>query len=139
MELTNATRGFVFFGIGIHQDFPAENMKKLMLRPLLKQLHEHHRKLNSTRVNPRVLWAATHAPGLLKTARVVEQSAASVQRYNDEIGKFLQEWDVPVFDTYHMTDGVMAFDGAHYGLGVNRVKVRILMQYLLDLTLKKLW
>ncbi|XP_070196564.1 uncharacterized protein [Littorina saxatilis] len=131
MELLNKTRSLVFIGTGIHDNFNANDTKTTILKPLLQQLR------NVT--YPRILWAATHAPGLLKTPRIQEQSYESIRRYNKEISDFLSEFDVPVFDTFNMTDGVMSFDGAHYGMGVNKVKVRVLLAYLLELYLKHLW
>lgn len=131
MQLVNVTRSLVFIGTGIHDNFRAEETAEKILRPMLEQLRNF--------THPRILWAATHAPGLLKTPRVPEQSYESVQRYNEEIGRFLSGWHVPVFDTFNMTDGVMSFDGAHYGLGVNKVKVQVLVAYLVELYLQHLW
>ena len=130
-DLANVTRSLVFIGTGIHDNFRAAETEEKILRPMLEQL--------ANLTYPRVLWAATHAPGLLKTPRIPEQSYESVQRYNAEIARFLRARHVPVFDTFNMTDGVMSFDGAHYGLGVNKVKVEVLWAYLLELYLQHLW
>ncbi|XP_076441316.1 uncharacterized protein LOC143280522 [Babylonia areolata] len=130
--LNVSRRSLVFLGTGVHDNFRAEETKVKVLRPLLE-------RLGGNRTYPRVLWAATHAPGMLKTPRIPEQNAESVVRYNREMEQFLKRWGVSVFDTFNMTDGVMSFDGAHYGLGVNRVKVRVLLAHLVELYLRRLW
>ena len=140
MEVAGVDRSFVFLGTGVHDNFKVNETKGQILQPTLSKLRAHHRNRNSTWNNsrPRILWASTHAPGLLKTPRIPEQSAESVQRFNQEMYDFLRDFDVPVFDTYNMTDGCMSFDGAHYGVGVNKMKVRILFQYWTELYLKGL-
>ena len=131
LQLANVTRGFVFVGTGVHDNFKANETQTKVLLPVLQRLR------NAS--YPKILWASTHAPGLMKTPRIQDQSSESVRRYNAKMEEFLRPWGVPVFDTFNLTDGVMSFDGAHYGLGVNRVKVRILLAYLMELRQGHLW
>ncbi|KAL8571884.1 hypothetical protein ACOMHN_011476 [Nucella lapillus] len=131
LSLRNVSRSLVFIGTGVHDNFRTNETEAQIIQPLMEQLRNH--------TYPRILWAGTHAPGLLKTPRIPEQNGESVRRYNEDIGRFLRRWNVSVFDTYNMTDGVMSFDGAHYGLGVNRVKVKVLLAHLLELTLQGVW
>nr|KAG5711797.1 hypothetical protein BaRGS_023561 [Batillaria attramentaria] len=133
LELRNTSRSLVLVGTGIHDNFKANETQQKVLLPLMQRMKSE----NVTR--PKVVWAATHAPGLMKTPRVPEQSYESVLKYNMRMKEFLTEWQVPVFDTFNMTDGLMSFDGAHYGLGANKVKARIFLNYLLELYLNHEW
>ena len=77
-----------------------------------------------------------HAPGLLKTPRVPSQNRESIIRFNADIFNVLEKWSIPIFDSFNFTDGTTSFDGAHYGKGVNDVKVQIFLNYILELKLR---
>lgn len=94
-----------------------------LLVPLLKQA--------SQSMWPKIVWSATHAPGLLKTPRVKSQSTESILKYNEKIRSILDVVGIPVFDTFKLTNGTVSFDGVHYGRGVNLAKAQIFLNYLL--------
>ncbi|GFO39942.1 hypothetical protein PoB_006644700 [Plakobranchus ocellatus] len=81
---------------------------------------------------PEVIWASTHAPGLLKSPRIPSQSKDSIARYNAKTKAMLSTKSVPVFDTFELTKQTMSFDGAHFGRGVNDMKAQILLNYILE-------
>ncbi|XP_059140387.1 uncharacterized protein LOC131928389 [Physella acuta] len=57
-ELRGKINSWVLIGIGIHDNFDTPNIVNKLLVPLLKQA--------SQSTWPRIVWSATHAPGLLK-------------------------------------------------------------------------
>lgn len=128
---THTNRTIVIAGIGIHNDYNAEAVWQLYLQPGLTA--------KSDSEWPKLLWLSPHCPGLLKTPRVPEQSRDYVMLFNDIIRARLMARGVPVLDTWEMTDGVTSFDGAHYGLGVNVEKVRVIVRYLQELSTKGKW
>lgn len=79
---------------------------------------------------PRLLWIGTHAPGLLKSPKFKEQTAEGVSRFNKSIREILNYWKVPYLETFGFTNGVVSFDGTHYGWGVNMLKVNMLLTYI---------
>ncbi|XP_048246336.1 uncharacterized protein LOC124123395 [Haliotis rufescens] len=127
------SKSLLFVGIGPHNYFNHKEVQEKFLLPTLTYMR------NNTRPWPKVLWAASHAPGALKSPKVLAQSYDSVKRYNGNMEPFLRAWKVPIFDTFNMTDGMTSFDGQHYGLGMNVVKANVILSYLNELKNKGLW
>ncbi|XP_050402111.1 uncharacterized protein LOC126818633 [Patella vulgata] len=126
-SVSNQRNTICIIGQGIHDNYDHARLWSQLLFPILR----HRKSFNLTW--PKIVWAAPHAPGMLKTPRVPEQSHASVIKFTDHIGTYLSKWDIPVFDSFNLTDGVNSFDGAHYGLGVNLIKAKILIEYIREL------
>ena len=87
-------------------------------------------KLKSKSKWPKLLWINTHAPGQLKSPKFIHQTAAGVKDYNDRIKWYLDQYDIPVMETFNMTDGLHAVDGTHYGFGANMLKVQFLLHWI---------
>ncbi|XP_046557016.1 uncharacterized protein LOC124266241 [Haliotis rubra] len=132
-SLANTSKSLLILGIGIHENYNPRPVMFSYLHPLLDTL------VKSKQAWPRVLWAGPHAPGILKTPRIPQQNYQSVLKYNTIINNYLTSWGIPVFDTFNLTEGVMSFDGAHYGLGINKMKVQILLNYIQELSDKGIW
>ncbi|KAK6188541.1 hypothetical protein SNE40_004698 [Patella caerulea] len=132
-KLENRPKSMVVMGIGIHDNYNSEKTADTLLSPIVTK------RLALNQTWPKLLWAAPHAPGLLKTPRVPEQSHASVIKFNDNIRIYLSQWNIPIFDSFNLTDGVNSFDGAHYGLGVNLIKAKILIEYIGELRSREKW
>ncbi|PVD36284.1 hypothetical protein C0Q70_03262 [Pomacea canaliculata] len=134
INLTNVSRSVVFMAYGIHDHFDVEKVRQKLLLPLLNKMN------SSSSSNPKLVWLAYHAPGLLSSPlNYPWQKPERILQYNQVIGQFLRKWHVPIFEAFNLTDGTASFDGSHYGLGINRVKVHILLNYILELREKKLW
>ncbi len=123
----------LILGLGIHENYNSGKTTRTFLAPLLKFM------LQTQQIWPRVLWTGPHAPGLLKTPRIPQQNYQHVLKYNQVVNQYLDSWGIPVFDTFNLTNGVMSFDGAHYGLGLNNVKVQILLNYIQELAENGIW
>ncbi|XP_046566727.1 uncharacterized protein LOC124275289 isoform X1 [Haliotis rubra] len=118
-------------GIGIHEDYNSTKVKMQYLKPTLDRL----RKIGI--LWPKVLFVDMNAPGIMK--RSDTQSKPHVLRFNRDMEKFLNEYEIPVLKTYNMTDGVRSFDGTHYALGVNVLKANILLNYIQELSDAAAW
>ncbi|XP_046565001.1 uncharacterized protein LOC124273741 [Haliotis rubra] len=127
------SKSIIFTGIGIHNHFNHMEVQQKFLLPTLSYIGK------SKRLWPQFLWAASHAPSALKSPKVLTQSYESVKRYNSKMETFLKPWKVPLFNTFNMTDGMMSFDGEHYGLGMNVVKANVILSYLNELKKEGLW
>ncbi|XP_070192852.1 uncharacterized protein [Littorina saxatilis] len=126
LSLQNKTRSLVFLGVGFHNKLNVDIVTKGLLKPLLTAM-------KSKRLQwPRLVWAPVHQFGMMRTSQTgVDVNMA--REFNRRVEEFLTPWGVPVFNTFTLTDNVTSFDGQHYGFGVNRMKVRILLHYLQEL------
>ncbi|XP_071119778.1 uncharacterized protein [Haliotis cracherodii] len=129
-------KSIFFVGIGIHGTYNEQLVWKNFLSPSINFLHENAR--NKT-VWPKLVWVSPHAPGILKTPRVPGQSYSSVVRYNAFINSHVRAAGIPILDTFNMTDGIMSYDGAHYGFGINMIKSQIVFNYLTHLRAHGIW
>ncbi|RUS80210.1 hypothetical protein EGW08_012035 [Elysia chlorotica] len=106
-EVQGLPNSLVVIGIGIHDDFNFTSISNKLIYPLLAQA--------SSSQWPKVIWATTHAPGLLKSPRIPSQSTESIAKYNAKTKAIFSENGIPVFDTFELTSQAMSYDGAHFG------------------------
>ncbi|KAH9496847.1 hypothetical protein Btru_010416 [Bulinus truncatus] len=125
LELAGKPNSLVVLGIGIHDNFNSASIVKDLIQPILN--------IVSRSKWPKIVWSSTHSPGVMKSAHITNQSTESILQYNAIIKTALQGSEIPVFDTFRLTNGTMSFDGVHYGRGVNDVKTQILLNYILEL------
>ena len=79
-----------------------------------------------------MVWAGTHAPGLLKSPRIPSQSTDSIAEFNAKTKAIFSAEGIPVFDTFQLTAHTMSYDGVHFGQGVNNMKAQILLNHILE-------
>nr|KAG5706232.1 hypothetical protein BaRGS_019559 [Batillaria attramentaria] len=127
-------RNFVLLGLGFHDAFPTRQMQREGLLPLLQMM-----KSKGRCPGLKLVWANNQAFGMLRRPYAPGKNYDDVLRHKAEMKQFLQEWDVPVFDPYSMTTGLVSPDGVHYGLGANRMKARVVMNFLQELYLSRQW
>ena len=132
LELGNRTRSLVVLGIGFHDKMNYARVIGAVVRPLLQTMKTQRL------VWPRLLWATIHKFGEMRTP-LTHENTETAKHFNDRMKSFLAAWKVPVFDTFNLTDKVMSFDGQHYGFGVNKVKAKILANYLHQLYVQGRW
>ena len=100
-----------------------------MIEPLLKK------RGNSSW--PKVVWFTPHVPGLLKSKSYAGQQRELALKYADQMMPYLKGKLTNV-DTRAFTEGVVSYDGTHYGKAINDLKTRILLT-LLDTNKKRGW
>ncbi|XP_068688714.1 uncharacterized protein [Montipora foliosa] len=121
----NKVGSVVLMGIGIHNNFNSTAVVQSYLEPAVR--------LISTSKNgwPHLIWLSTHSTGPLKPINYHrDQGNLAISSFNENIAKYCNEHNIAVFDTFNMTTGVHSFDGTHFGVGVNIMKVQILLNYL---------
>ncbi|KAK7480088.1 hypothetical protein BaRGS_00028648 [Batillaria attramentaria] len=129
VQMNNSGRGIVLMGFGIHERLNFTAVQTRILAPLMKIPQLDVRRL---------VWLAIHCPGLMKAPHR-GQGPDDVLSFNRNLTQFWSAYNVAIFDSFNMTDGVTSFDGTHYGLGVNRAKVQVLMHYFRTLAAQRLW
>ncbi|XP_055895758.1 uncharacterized protein LOC106074455 isoform X2 [Biomphalaria glabrata] len=81
---------------------------------------------------PKLVWFEPHAPGLMKTPHIPHQLAPYRIPFNAKVKELMEKHRIPNLRFYSLTEPVLSYDGAHYGKGVNDVKVQILLNFLLE-------
>ena len=113
------------FGIGLHDDLYWETVISWFLSPVAKLLWWG----GSFPDWPQVVWVAPHSPGSLKPPHLLLQNKQRTITYARETSKFLADYGIPTLNTHALTDGMVSWDGTHYGYGVNTQIAHILLSY----------
>lgn len=124
-KLLSKVGSVVLMGIGIHDNFNASAVIQFYLEPAVR--------LVSTSKNgwPHLIWLSTHSMGPLKPINYHrDQGNPAILLFNNQLSEYCNLHNVTLFDTFNMTTGVHSFDGTHFGVGVNTMKVQILLNYL---------
>ncbi|XP_071099495.1 uncharacterized protein [Haliotis cracherodii] len=123
----------VLVGVGYHDSFDFERVFIEYIYPVIDMMKKNNA------LWPKVIWSANHKFGLLKSPKIPRQDNSRVEAFNKFMSEGLGKYDIPIFDTYNLTSGVMSTDGGHFGIGVNVMKVQMLLNYLLELKFKLSW
>ncbi|CAL1533383.1 unnamed protein product [Lymnaea stagnalis] len=106
-ELNGTVNSWLVVGLGAHDYYNITAVRQHMIDPLLNILK------NSTW--PKLIWMASHSPGLLKTGTEKRQQSQALLDYNDQLTAILNARGIPILKFFDFTKGVFSFDGAHYG------------------------
>ena len=117
------------YGIGLHDNFNFPFIRDKVIDPMLKM-----RRNNSW---PRIVWFTPHVPGLLKAMAYPGQSREHALKYAAQMMSYLKG-KLHNVDSIAFTDGMVSYDGTHYGKAINDLKVRILLT-LIDTNNKHGW
>ncbi|XP_059142496.1 uncharacterized protein LOC131930126 [Physella acuta] len=123
-ELSGKNNSLFVFGIGMHDGLDHELILTKVLNPIFE--------LMSMSPWPKVIWMTPHAPGLLKSGLNTAQQSDHMKFYNRVIRGVMEKRGVPVVDFFNLTEGVMSYDGTHFGKGLNDVKAHIFVNFLLE-------
>ncbi|XP_046574707.1 uncharacterized protein LOC124282730 isoform X1 [Haliotis rubra] len=123
----------ILVGIGIHDHFNFDLVFNEYIYPVIDMIRK--RKASW----PKLIWFATHKFGIMKSPKMPKQENSHVAAFNKRMSAALGKYHIPIFDTYNLTSGVMSMDGTHFGIGVNSMKVQMLLNYLLELKSKLYW
>lgn len=78
---------------------------------------------------PKVVWMGIHAvPDFLLMNPLFDNPGIS--GFNTKMHKYLKSRNIDVIDTFDMSKDLFSYDGLHYGVGMNFLKVQILLNYL---------
>ncbi|GFN89894.1 hypothetical protein PoB_001640000 [Plakobranchus ocellatus] len=118
----------VVIGMGMHDHLNVNLILETVVEPIVAETA----RFNSSW--PRLVWVSPHAPGLLKSPWLPSQLAPGILNFNNHINTVFTNAGIPVLNTFGLTvDGVMTYDGLHYGHGVNTLKAHILINYIQEI------
>ncbi|XP_067655649.1 uncharacterized protein [Haliotis asinina] len=123
----------ILVGIGIHDHFNFDLVYNEYIYPVVDVIRKKKASW------PKLIWFATHKFGIMKSPKMPKQLNSHVVAFNKRMSEALGKYHIPIFDTYNLTSGVMSMDGAHFGIGVNSMKVQMLLNYLVELKSKLHW
>ena len=114
---------WIITGVGLHYQLNFPHVKERYLDKIWKKIN------SSTNGWPKIIWFENHGiSGFLR--EVVGPNRKRIQTFNRISNRYLTERNIPVIPTFDMSDNVMSYDGRHYGIGFNELKVQLLMNYL---------
>ena len=75
---------------------------------------------------PQLVWMGLHTlDGFLRQTTLPHNQ--KIRKYNGDIAEYWATKNVTVVDTASMSDGINSYDGRHYGVGFNMLKVNLLL------------
>lgn len=122
-ENLNRSNSLIVINIGMHNGLNADLIQAKLVDPILKIIGEHKW--------PRIVWFTVHAQGFLKPMAYRQiQNNQKITEYNKLMSDKMKNTGIDVFDVFPMTNGVHSYDGTHYGVGLNILKVQYLLNYI---------
>ena len=107
------------------------------MQPLLEQMRKENWRW------PLIVWASVHCFGPLKSPNMNGQLRLNVIRFNRQTEEYFAPYSASlplyVFNTFNLTAPVASYDGAHFALGVNKMKVKVLVNFIRLLGERGLW
>ncbi|KAK6168103.1 hypothetical protein SNE40_021996 [Patella caerulea] len=123
-ELVSRKKVLIIVGLGGHLGLKHAVVMNKFIKPAFKVIQKHE--------DVQMLFAPPHCPGQLKNT-LNGQSKEEIEHFVKEMKKELKPLNVSIFDTCYITDGMESFDGSHFGLGINMLKVQLLLNYIQEL------
>lgn len=140
-SLTDKKGTVILLGLGGHDGCKSQTTIQKFLHPAIDYLEKYYQKsgnVNGTGKKfkkvkrwPHIVFMYPDTNGLLKPMAYHAQNGNVVcGKFSQEMKVYCDAHNIPVLDFSKVTSGVHSYDGAHHGLGVNIVKVQLLLNYL---------
>ena len=114
---------FIVLAVGLHYRLEIDRVISVYVKRVLDVIElEGHGW-------PKVIWMGIHAvPDFLLMHPLFDNQG--IYKFNSQIHEYLRERKVPVIDTFNISKDLFSYDGLHYGIGLNFLKVQILLNFL---------
>nr|XP_039261946.1 uncharacterized protein LOC120338079 [Styela clava] len=141
-SLTGKVGSVLLVGQGGHDGCKSEVTMKTFLSPVIQHLDDFYKKFDNTTAKhsnkfnniyrwPHIIFMYPDSNGILKPKAYHAASGDVVcKKFSREMKVYCDAHNIPVLDFSSLTSGVHSYDGTHHGLGVNIMKVQILLNYL---------
>ncbi|XP_005100769.1 uncharacterized protein LOC101853007 [Aplysia californica] len=117
--LVGKRHSILYIGLGIHDGLNSTTVHEKVVKPMMRIVGKNQW--------PKIVWSTPHVPGLLKSPFHKNQDRSAVLAFIKDMKRILKGYNIPVMDTYHLTNGVVSYDGLHYAKGINDIKAQILL------------
>lgn len=122
-SIMNRADTWIIGGVGLHYQLNFPLVKEQYLNKVWRMLN------SSTNGWPKMVWFENHGvSGFLR--EVAGPNNKRMQTFNRIMRRYLTERNIPVIPTYDMSNNVRSYDGRHYGIGFNDVKVQLFINFL---------
>ena len=124
-KLFEKENSFIISGVGLHYQLDFNIVKKEYLEKIWSKLKA------SKNGWPKLIWISVHGiHGFLRLAtRFANQRIVT---FNKKVEKYWAERNVAVVDTYEISKRIKSYDGRHYGFGLNKLKIQLILLEILD-------
>ena len=124
--LLGKRNSYMVLGVGLHYQLITNHV---IYRYLDKIVRATQTKGNDW---PRIIWIGIHAVyGFLRMA--TGPSNLRIYNFNQEIYKYLRQYNISILDSYPISKNLRSYDGRHYGVGFNMLKIQVLMNFLSEI------
>ncbi|XP_065056954.1 uncharacterized protein LOC135685081 isoform X1 [Rhopilema esculentum] len=114
---------YVVLAVGLHYRLDLNKVIDLYVKKVLDVIETEGNGW------PKVIWMGIHAvPDFLLMNPLFHN--AGILEFNNKIHNYLMRRGVAVIDTFNMSKSLFSYDGLHYGIGLNFLKIQILLNYL---------
>ena len=114
---------FVVLAVGLHYRLDIDKVISVYVKKVLDVIELEGNGW------PKVIWMGLHAvPDFLLMHPLFDNQGIS--RFNSQMHEYLKERNVAVIDTFNISKDLFSYDGLHYGIGLNFLKVQILLNFL---------
>lgn len=114
---------FVVLAVGLHYRLDVQKVIDVYIKKVLDVIESEGNGW------PKVIWMGIHAvPNFLLMNPLFHNEG--ILKFNKQIHEYLRRRDVAVIDTFDMSKRLLSYDGLHYGLGLNFLKVNMILNYL---------
>lgn len=137
--LTGKSGSFLLLGVGLHMDCDPQSVINNYFAPAVNYKEDYYSRIkaeNTTNILlrdqwPRMIFLPPDTPGLLKPLLYSSiQGRERCRKYSDQMKQYCDQHEIPVLNFQSLTENTVSYDGTHYGIGVNLMKVQILINYI---------
>ena len=123
-SVLNRENAWIVIGVGLHYQLDFDLMRREYLDRVFQILKQ------STNGWPRILWIENHA-----YSGFIRQEAGprmeSIKIFNNILAEYLaNKTGVEMLRTFQISRDVRSYDGRHHGLGLNLLKVNLMLNYI---------
>ena len=122
-DLLGRRNSWIIAGVGLHYQLDFEIMKTEYLDKVWAMLQ------SSSNGWPRLIWIGIHGTfGFLRLDTDVNNNRKIA--FNKKVNDYWTKREVVVIETFNMSSGIRSFDGRHYGIGFNELKIQMIVNLL---------
>ena len=119
-SLSSKENSWLICSVGLHFYLDFDKLKVIYLDRLWEKLQRSEKKW------PKLIWVGIHALDVFLKLSLTPHKR-KLKAFNSKVTDYWTERNVTIIDTYPFSEGIKSFDGAHYGLGLNQLKMHIIV------------
>ena len=119
-SLLSKENSWLICSVGFHYQLDFDEMKEQYLDKLWEKLQTSENKW------PKLIWVGLHGvDGFLRLIQMPHKT--KLKDFNSKVTDYWTKRNVTIIDTYPLSEGIKSYDGRHYGLALNHLKMHIIL------------